>query len=231
MIKSISLNRFGSLAQTSTNEKLISFCGKLKNNDYKRIAVLLGASASTSAGVWHPKSLKLKEAAEKLDLPFPEVLFDVNYFKFDPYPFYKVYAKIVPIDAKPTVNHYFVKLLEEKSMLLIGFTKNFDGLERKAGISENKMIYAHGNSDTFYCVVCNKRYSSEECNKHVLQETPPFCSCGGPVKPNILFVGEKLNNQFYHGSEMLAYADLMIIIGCSLSIFPFSSLPALVICI
>ena len=229
----ISLIKFGfsKLSNEFKYDALERFCEKLKNKEYNKIAVLLGNGVSINAGIPNLKSPEIQEEIKQLDIPFPEVLYDLNFFKIDPYPFYKIFNKLNPSYAKPTNSHYLVKILEEKSLLLLVFTKNNDSLEKKAGINENKIIFAHGNAETFHCAVCNKQHDTDKCLEFVNNQMPPFCECGGPIKPNILFLGEKLKHRYYYGSEMLAYADLMIIIGCSLSIFPFSSLPTVVIVI
>ena len=216
------------LSSHTLPDKFTHFCESLRNREFQRIVVLLGAGASTSAGIFSIKSPELKEEISKLDIPFPDVLFDLNYFKFDPYPFYSIFHKLISPAAIPTSAHFLVKCLEENSMLLMAFTKNFDNLERKAGVSENKLILAHGSADKFYCALCGKIHATNKCMEFVKNQKPPFCECGGPVKPDVLFIGEKMSNRFYHGSEMLAYADLMVVIGCSLSVYPFSSLPVMV---
>lgn len=226
MIK-YSIFRNLSFHHTHTNDKLTQFSNQLKAHEYKRIIVLLGSGAS--AGVPNIKSPEIIEEIRKLDLPFPNILFDINYFKFDPEPFYKIFHKLIPQKITPNPSHYFVKCLEEKSMLLMSFTKNIDLLERKAGISENKIVFAHGTYDKFYCTSCGKVHSTEKCLGFVWEQKVPYCECGGPIKPDVLFIGEKLNHRFYHGSEIVSFADLMIIIGCSLDVYPFSSLPTMVL--
>jgi len=56
----------------------------------------------------------------------------------------------------------------------------------------------------------------------------PNCNCGGIVKPDIVFFGEPLPVDFENNiSRDCAEADLLIVIGSSLKVFPVSSVPDL----
>ena len=67
--------------------------------------------------------------------------------------------------------------------------------------------------------------------RKAIEETKvPYCSeakCGGLVKPNIVFFGEQLPETFHSNRTLPSKADLCIIMGTSLSVQPFASLPAL----
>ena len=52
---------------------------------------------------------------------------------------------------QPTLSHRFMKLLEQKGVLLRVFTQNIDALERAAGLSDDKIVEAHGS---FYSATC-----------------------------------------------------------------------------
>jgi NAD-dependent histone deacetylase SIR2 len=61
------------------------------------------------------------------------------------------------------------------------------------------------------------------CNKWV-----PRCldlSCNGLVKPEIVFFGEQLPAAFFENRSLPSQADLAIVMGTSLSVHPFASLP------
>lgn len=62
------------------------------------------------------------------------------------------------------------------------------------------------------------------CNAHEI----PHCvvpECNGLVKPDIVFFGEALPNTFYDEIGAVSDCDLCIIMGTSLSVQPFASLP------
>ena len=64
--------------------------------------------------------------------------------------------------------------------------------------------------------------------KAVLDRDVPHCqveSCGGLVKPDIVFFGEALPEEFFLYRTLPAAADLCIVMGTSLAVQPFASLP------
>ena len=62
-------------------------------------------------------------------------------------PFYMLAKELYPGTFKPTPAHFFIRLLEQKGLLLRCFTQNIDSLEREAGVSSHKIVAAHGNFD------------------------------------------------------------------------------------
>lgn len=64
--------------------------------------------------------------------------------------------------------------------------------------------------------------------KHINKKTVPHCldpACDGLVKPKIVFFGEQLPREFFDNIDLVQNADLVIILGTSLSVHPFASLP------
>lgn len=58
--------------------------------------------------------------------------------------------------------------------------------------------------------------------------TVPHCvdtACNGLVKPDIVFFGEQLPSSFFEARDLPSEADLAIVMGTSLSVHPFASLP------
>lgn len=58
----------------------------------KKIVILSGAGISTNAGIpdFRSPETGLYANLEKYDLPHPEAVFDIDYFKSNPKPFYEV---------------------------------------------------------------------------------------------------------------------------------------------
>lgn len=116
----------------------------------KRVAVMTGAGISTSAGIpdFRSPDTGLYANLARLDLPHPEAVFDISFFRQNPKPFYVLAKELYPGKFHPTVAHAFIALLEEKHMLLKLFTQNIDCLERRAGVPDDKIVEAHGG----YCL-------------------------------------------------------------------------------
>lgn len=58
----------------------------------------------------------------------------------------------------------------------------------------------------------------------------PHCltpQCNGLVKPDIVFFGEQLPEEFHRNRSLPSCADLCIVMGTSLTVQPFASLPGL----
>lgn len=63
---------------------------------------------------------------------------------------------------------------------------------------------------------------------HIAAKTVPHCTsptCNGLVKPKIVFFGEQLPREFFDNIDLVQTADLCIVMGTSLSVHPFASLP------
>ncbi|RKO91242.1 DHS-like NAD/FAD-binding domain-containing protein, partial [Blyttiomyces helicus] len=174
----------------------------------------------------------------RYNLPHPQAIFDINYFRRNPQPFYTLASEIYPGNFSPTTCHYFVRLLSEKGILLRQYTQNIDTLERLAGIDPDLIVEAHGSFATAQCVGPEETDSSEsdsdsdDAAATTRQTTLPHAatvprceSCSGLVKPDIVFFGEKLPPRFSQLSrDDLGKCDLLIVIGTSLAVYPFASL-------
>ena len=56
----------------------------------------------------------------------------------------------------------------------------------------------------------------------------PRCACGGAYKPDITFFGESLPEEaFVRSQELAIRADVMLVLGTSLTVFPAAGLPRL----
>lgn len=62
----------------------------------------------------------------------------------------------------------------------------------------------------------------------VQKKEPPHCfTCDGLVKPEIVFFGEALPSEFFEARSVPAEADLVIVMGTSLTVQPFATLPSI----
>ncbi|KAF1828715.1 NAD-dependent deacetylase sirtuin-2 [Decorospora gaudefroyi] len=196
----------------------------------QKIVVLTGAGISTSAGIpdFRSPDTGLYANLARLELPYPEAVFNIDFFKQKPEPFYALAQEIYPGRHRPTITHSFVNLLHRKGLLLKLFTQNIDCLEREAGVPGDKMIEAHGSFATQRCVECKQPYPAERMHEAIREKHVPRCldtACNGLVKPDIVFFGEQLPEAFLENTNVPSEADLVIVMGTSLSVHPFATLP------
>ncbi|KAK8929184.1 NAD-dependent protein deacetylase hst2-1 [Metarhizium anisopliae] len=130
----------------------------------------------------------------------------------------------------PTVSHAFIKLLDDKGMLQMLFTQNIDCLERRAGVPADKIVEAHGSFATQRCIECRAAFPGDLMTEHVARGAVPRCredGCAGTVKPDIVFFGEMLPAAFGERAGHARAADLVLVMGTSLTVHPFAELPEL----
>ncbi len=108
------------------------------------------------------------------------------------------------------------------------FTQNIDCLDREAGVPEDKIVEAHGSFAHNHCIECKSSFSDDFMRQAVSKREVPHCltpQCNGLVKPDIVFFGEQLPEDFHRNRSLPSSADLCIVIGTSLTVQPFASLP------
>lgn len=155
-------------------------------------------------------------------------MFEISYFRDNPLPFYTLAHELHPGKYRPTISHSFLKLLADKGLLLKVFTQNIDCLETKAGVPREKIIEAHGSFASQRCIECKTAYPDDLMKANIEMRDVPYCltqSCNGLVKPDIVFFGEPLPEQFHLNKTLPVDADLCIVMGTSLSVHPFAGLP------
>ena len=213
-----------------TKEKLIE---GLKNHKYKNIMIMTGAGISVAAGIpdFRSPGTGLYDNLQEFDLPTPESIFDIDFFKQKPEAFYKLAKDFLDTSKyQPTYVHHFCKMLQDKGLVKYYFTQNIDNLEEKAGFKQTDMIQAHGANFGAVCAVCQGKNDRATLDQKIRDGKIMYCraleGCHGPVKPEITFFGENLPDKFYKAQEDLKTTkiDLLIVIGTSLAVSPFNML-------
>ncbi|KAI9020781.1 DHS-like NAD/FAD-binding domain-containing protein [Phycomyces nitens] len=199
----------------------------IKEKKVKNVIVMSGAGISTAAGIpdFRTKGTGLYDNLQKFDLPYAEAIFDIDYFMDTPEPFYALAKELYPGRHFPTKVHYFIRLLDEKKILLRNYTQNIDTLERLSGLSPDRIVEAHGSFATASCVECNKTADPVFIKKKALKAEVARCpECDGLIKPDITFFGQSLPKRFHDNLSDFDHADLLIVIGTSLMVHPFAGL-------
>lgn len=193
--------------------------------------VLAGAGISTAANVPDFRSAQtgLYAKLAPLKLPYPEAIFDINFFKHTPQPFYAIARARKPCNLRPTLTHAFLALLAKKNLLHFIFTQNIDGLEEDAGVPASHVLPAHGNWKSQRCYRCKRGYPDDLMERAIETGEVPYCldeRCVGVVKPDVVFFGQDLPREFEEKEKTkLPEADVMLVLGTSLTVAPCARLP------
>ncbi|KAK3372366.1 SIR2 family histone deacetylase, partial [Podospora didyma] len=216
------------------DRSLAAVADYIKSGKARRIVVMTGAGISTAAGIpdFRSPETGLYANLAALDLPEPEAVFDLHFFKQNPKPFYVLAKDLYPGNFYPTVSHVFISMLAEKGLLCQLYTQNIDCLERAAGIPSELIVEAHGSFAGQRCIECKTAYPENLMREHVARAEVPRCirypECSGLVKPDIVFFHEALPSLFYERMDLTISADLALVMGTSLQVHPFAGLPNMV---
>jgi len=118
--------------------------------------------------------------------------------------------------AEPNRGHRILHELETIFDVTI-ITQNVDDLHERAGSSN--IIHLHGE-----LVKCRSSKTGEvfEMNKGGLR-IGDLCSVGAQLRPHIVWFGEEVP-ELYRASQIVETADVFIVIGSSLQVYPAASL-------
>ena len=157
---------------------------------------------------------------QKYDYP-PEEILSRTFFDRRPEEFYRFYRdKMLCLDARPNTAHRKLAQLERVGKLRSVVTQNIDGLHQMAG--SKRVWELHGSVHRNFCMRCKKPYPVEFIRD---SQGVPTCSCGGTVKPDVVLYEESLDSRVLEGALAdIQQADLLIIGGTSLAVYPAASL-------
>ena len=185
-----------------------------------RIVFFGGAGVSTESGIPDFRSVD-GLYNQQYDYP-PETILSHTFYEARPEEFFRFYRnKMLFPDAQPNAAHKKLAELEAAGKLTAVVTQNIDGLHQKAG-SKN-VLELHGSVLRNHCERCGKFFSLEEV---MASSGVPRCDkCGGRVKPDVVLYEEALDQQVLSAAlEAIRKADMLIIGGTSLAVYPAASL-------
>ncbi|HEY9288564.1 MAG TPA: NAD-dependent deacylase [Candidatus Dormibacteraeota bacterium] len=201
--------------------------------DLGQAALLLEQSRSavafTGAGVSAESGIPVYRGEGGLWTKFdPYKVAHIDTFRADPAQYWSYSLQHRRADAQPNAAHRALAELEQQGRLSGLITQNTDGLHQKAGSSQ--VIELHGSSQSVVCLNCERRYPRAEIDRLNAQQCPPSCpDCGGRfLKPTVVMFGEALPAKALGDAQQLAMAaDLMLIVGSSLQVYPAAGIPRL----
>lgn len=182
----------------------------------RQVAVLTGAGISAESGVptfRGPGGLWREHRPE--DLATPEA------FAADPRLVWEWYAwrrsRIAP--ARPNPGHEALAALERRAPGFTLITQNVDGLHALAG--SRALLEIHGSLWRTRCLGCGV---VREDRATALPEIPPRCSCGGLLRPDVVWFGEPLPEELFARAVAAVEAcDLLLVVGTSGVVQPAAS--------
>lgn len=185
----------------------------------ERIVVLTGAGVSTASGIPDFRSsegLWTEDHAR-------EYYMSSDYFQRHPDDFWKKYKAIFRLkllqEYRPNDVHQFIHELESERRNVSVITQNVDGLHQLAGSSS--VLEYHGTLNQSFCQDCGRSYSLES----VMETMVPECrECGTTLKPGVMLFGD-LITAHDEAERIIREADLLLVMGTSLQVTPFSLLP------
>jgi NAD-dependent deacetylase len=197
------------------NESLIrQLAAFIRESQYT--VVLTGAGCSVDSGVpdfrspqgwWRkidPRTVATVEALQ------------TNYELF--HAFYK--ARIEHLDGvRPHVGHHALARWEQEGRLRLIATQNVDGLHQAAG--SRRVEELHGSIRSCRCHRCQRGAERDRFLSGL-----PCPECGGRLRPNVVLFGEALPDMAWNRAlEAVRRAELVLVIGTSLQVYPVNQLP------
>jgi len=180
----------------------------------KKIVVFTGAGVSAESGIsTFRDSGGLWEKYDIKDVATPEAWMKNPNLVLE---FYNQRRKQV-LEAKPNAAHKSLVELEKKFKVQI-ITQNVDDLHERAG--SKKVLHLHGEI----------RKSRSTFNHELIYEIKGWeikagdkCEKGSQLRPHIVWFGEQVP-EMEHATEIASEADIFIIIGTSLNVYPAAGL-------
>jgi NAD-dependent protein deacetylase/lipoamidase len=124
-------------------------------------------------------------------------------------------------DCLPHPGHVALADLERMGRLHTIVTQNVDNLHQEAG-SRNVIEY-HGNARRLVCLACRRRQPFDLASA---PDSPPHCSCGGLMKPDVVMFGELIPKAaLFDAHHQAESCDVLIVVGTSAQVYPAAELP------
>lgn len=199
---------------------------KLKEliDESSNIVFFGGAGVSTESGIpdFRSKDGLYNQHDVRFDKYQPEYLLSHSCLMNEPKVYYEFHRqKMDTRKIEPNNAHKYLAKLEEAGKLTGVVTQNIDGLHQKAG---SKTVFEiHGSALRNYCMRCGTSYPVDYIFDS--KEDIPRCErCGGIVRADITLYEEGLPDDQVSGAiRAIADADMMIIGGTSLTVYPAAS--------
>jgi NAD-dependent SIR2 family protein deacetylase len=211
--------------------------------DCQNVVVLTGAGVSTASGI---PDYRDESGAWKHSRPMQYQDFIGSDYSRRRYWARSAIGRIRFKTALPNRAHIALARLEAMGKLSLLITQNVDQLHQQAG--SQRVIDLHGSLDQVVCLDCANSVARDEIQHYLMQnnplleylvsvpapdgdaqlqqidfsqiEVPPCESCGGILKPDVVFYGESVPAERVRIClNAVDEADGMLIVGSSLMVY------------
>ena len=179
----------------------------------KNIVVFTGAGISAESGLGTFRgSGGLWENYQIEDVATPEAFHKNPSLVLD---FYNIRRKQL-LQSQPNEAHTSLTRLQQRFNLSI-ITQNIDDLHERSGSLD--VLHLHGKLRESRSTINNQVYKIKGVDLNI----GDMCEKGGQLRPNVVWFGEDVPNMS-QAIELVVRADIFIIIGTSLNVYPAASL-------
>ena len=184
--------------------------------------VLTGAGISTESGI--PDFRSPAGIWAEVD---PFEVASIQAFRRDPERVWSFYRQRIDmlLEAEPNAGHRALAELEEQGLVRAVVTQNIDTLHSRAGSRD--VIEVHGSIRSAVCLRCLWAEETEGVLAQLDVRPAPLCTqCGEVLKPGVTLFGELLPaGAMERATELARSAELMLVVGSSLDVWPVAGLP------
>ena len=184
----------------------------------RNVVVTTGAGMSKESGI-----PTFRDAQTGLWARYnPETLATRDGFRRDPALVWNWYAerRATIEKARPHDGHIALARMEPRFRSFLVLTQNIDGLHLAAGSKE--VVELHGSILRAKCFDANHPAPGPFRE----DETPPRCSCGSFLRPDVVWFGEMLDAEnLERAFDAISDCDVMLVVGTSGLVYPAAGFP------
>lgn len=174
-----------------------------------------GAGVSTESGIPDFRSVD-GLYHQQWDDP-PETILSHTYYERYPEKFFAFYrAKLLCEGAKPNAAHLKLAEWEKEGKLKAVITQNIDGCIRRRAARMSSSC-----TEAPCATTARSAASSTTCPTSSIRQGAPRCTCGGRIQADVVLYEEAWTEKtLYRAVEYIQEADVLIIAGTSLAVYP-----------
>lgn len=150
----------------------------LRSGRIHRVVVLTGAGCSVASGIpdfrspggfyesLRPELITATPQERETMEEDPSMVVNKDMFRRNQFPYLEVRRPFIlgTIERawKPTLTHFFFKVMDDKGLLRRIYTQNIDGLDYHTEIPSERIVSVHGSISSMSCEECLAPYPTNE---------------------------------------------------------------------